>query len=138
MDINRIDANITDTNIISTNRIHTGRNMRTGAVHRRSVRARTRTRVKSRPRFIAFLVIMIGLVVGSLGFATGMYDTTASVTTDYTSYTVGYGDTLWDIANEAYQGNTDTRKIVYAICQLNDIQAGDLQPGMILTIPTEL
>ncbi len=99
---------------------------------------RTRTRVKSRPRFIAFLIIVIGLMAGSFGFITGMNETTASVTTNYTTYTVCAGDTLWDIANEVNYNNTDTRKIVHAICQVNDIQAGDLQPDMVLTIPTDM
>ena len=99
---------------------------------------RVRTRVKSRPRFIAFLVIMIGLLVSGFGFTAGLYDTTASVTTDFTSYTVAPGDTVWDIADEVSGSDTDTRIIVHAICQMNDIQAQDLQPGMVLFVPTNL
>lgn len=99
---------------------------------------RKKTRVKSRPRFITFLVIMIGLIVGGFGFLSGINESTASVTTDYASYTVAYGDTMWDIADEVNHSDTDTRKVVYAICQINDIQAGDLQPGMVLRVPTNL
>ena len=98
----------------------------------------TRTRVKSRTRFITFLIIVIGLIVGALGFVTGMNDSTASETDDYISYTVESGDTLWAIADSVNTTNTDTRKIVHAICLINDIQADDLQPGMILTLPAEM
>ena len=44
---------------------------------------RTRVRVKSKFRFITFLIIMFGLMVGAFGFAAGTYESTASVTTDY-------------------------------------------------------
>lgn len=101
-------------------------------------RTRTRTRIKSNTRFIAFLIIVIGLAVGAFGFVTGINDTTASVTTDYTEYTVGTGDTLWDIANTVNHKGSDTRKIVHVICQLNDIRADAIQPGMVLTIPTDM
>ena len=101
-------------------------------------RTRTRTRVKSKFRFITFLIIVMGLMVGAFGFVTGLDESTASVTEDYAKYAVESGDTLWDIANDVNHHNTDTRKIVHAICQLNDIQADDLQPGMVLTVPTDL
>ncbi|MBQ9016440.1 MAG: LysM peptidoglycan-binding domain-containing protein [Firmicutes bacterium] len=99
---------------------------------------RKRTRVKSRPRFITFLIIMIGLIVGTFGFVTGMDESIASVTTDYTTYTVCAGDTLWDIADRVNYHNTDTRKIVHVISQTNGIRPDELQPGMVLSIPTDL
>lgn len=99
---------------------------------------RVRVRIRSKFRFITFLIIVLGLTVGMFGFVTGMNESTASMTQDYTSITVDVGDTLWDIANSVNHKNTDTRIIVHAICQLNDIQAGDLQPGMVLTVPTDM
>ena len=105
---------------------------------RRNRKPVIRVRVKSRVRFITFLVLMFGLMVGIFGFVTGINNTTASVTDDYISYTVSAGDTLWDIAERLNSSDTDTRKVIYAICQLNDIQAGDLQPGMVLSVPADL
>lgn len=97
-----------------------------------------RIRVKSRKRFITFLVIMIGLIVGGFGFITGMNESTATVTDDYISYEVMAGDTIWDIANEVNQSGMDTRKVVYAICHINNIQPEAIQPGMVLTVPVDL
>lgn len=100
-------------------------------------KTRVRVRVKSRFRFIAFLIIVIGLTMGTLGFITGMNDSTASVVTDYTTYTAGAGDTIWSIAEHMNYDNIDTRQAVYTICQLNDLQPEELQPGMVLTVPAE-
>ena len=97
-----------------------------------------RVRVKSRVRFITFLVLMFGLMVGVFGFITGINETTASVNEDYVSYIVADGDTVWDIAQKLNTNDTDIRKVVFAICQINDITAGDLQPGMVLTVPADL
>ena len=99
---------------------------------------RTRVRVKSKFRFITFLVITFGLMVGAFGFAAGTYESTASVTTDYATYAVEAGDTLWDIAEQVNDSDTDTRKVIHAICQINEIHADDLQPGMVLVVPTNL
>ena len=96
-----------------------------------------RYRVKSKFRFITFLIITFGLMVGAFGFATGANVSTASTTDDYMTYTVEYGDTLWDIAGNV-SNDTDPRKVVYVICQTNQIDPEDLQPGMVLNIPTEL
>ena len=95
-------------------------------------------RVKSRFRFITFLVIVTGLMISGLGFATGINESTASVTTDYDTYVVSYGETLWSIADEINDSNMDTRKVLYVIRQLNDIQPEDLQPGMELIVPANI
>lgn len=48
------------------------------------------------------------------------------------------GDTVWDIAREYKSSNTDMREAVYAILNVNDIEASDLAPGMTLNIPTSI
>lgn len=102
-------------------------------------RTRRRIRVKSRCRFVAFLVIVAGLMITGLGFATGMNESTASVITDYETYVVGSGDTLWSIAEDINQSDLDTRKVIYVIRQMNDdIQPEDLRPGMELTVPATI
>lgn len=104
----------------------------------REGRVRRKYRVKSPVRFIVFLVIAVCMLAGGLGFATGTNVSTASVLEDYPTYTVGYGDTLWSIANEYKDDRTDVRKAVYVISQLNDLHAEDIHPGDQLIIPTDL
>ena len=98
----------------------------------------TRFRVKSKPRFITFLVIMTFMIIGGIGFAAGSFDSTASTVDEYTTYTVGYGDTLWSIADEYKSDRTDVRKAIFVISDINGISAEELQPGMELTIPVGL
>ena len=92
-------------------------------------------RVKSKFRFITSLVIALGLCMGLVGFITGTNTSTAITKNDCTEVTVVAGDTLWDIAEFVKSRDMDTREAVYEICKANDIKAGDIQPGMILTIP---
>ena len=99
---------------------------------------RTRVRVKSKFRFITFLVIMFGLMVGAFGFAAGTYESTASVTTDYATYAVEAGDTLWDIACEYGPSNMDPRIVVQEICDANDITPEDIHCGDSVFVPIEI
>lgn len=95
-------------------------------------------RIKSKFRFITSLVIALGLCVGLFGFITGSYSSTAITKNEVTQVEVSDGDTLWEIAENVKTRNMDTRQVVYEICKANDIQAADLQPGMILVIPEYL
>ena len=97
-----------------------------------------RYRIKSRFRFTAFIVIVMLLIVGGLSFVTGTARSTATTVDEYTTYTVCAGDTLWSIADEYRDEATDARKAIFVISKVNDIKAEDLQPGMVLTIPTDL
>lgn len=95
-------------------------------------------RVKSSFRFITFLVIVIGLVVGTAGFFLGHNTANAIENSDYVTVQVEPGDTLWDIAKEYKDDRVEMRDAVYAICELNDITADEVQAGMQLTVPVTL
>ncbi len=95
-------------------------------------------RIKSKFRFITFIVIMLGLTIGVFGIVTGQYTSTALTVPEYTTVQIEAGDTLWDIAREHMDDGTDPRRAVYEICLVNDIDAGDIRPGMILSIPVDL
>jgi LysM repeat protein len=50
---------------------------------------------------------------------------------------VGYGDSLWTIAQRCGVPNGDVREIVDAIMVENGVDPGQLQPGEVLRIPAE-
>jgi LysM domain len=51
------------------------------------------------------------------------------------SYTVEYGDTLWEVATEHYPASEDPRAIIEAIRQENGLEDYGLRPGMRLEFP---
>lgn len=105
---------------------------------RTSDHRRKKYRIKSKFRFITSLVIMAGLFLGVFGAITGINVSTALTQPEYEQVYINSGDTLWNIANEYKSENTDTRKAIYEICRVNDIEASDLQPGMVISVPEDL
>lgn len=99
---------------------------------------RKRYRITSKFRFIASIVIMASMAIGLFGAVTGLNISRAITEPQYTEVQVCYGDTLWDIANEYKSEDTDTRKAVFEICRVNDIEASDLVPEMVIMIPEDL
>ena len=95
-------------------------------------------RIKSKFRFITSLVVVLGLCVGLFGFITGLNTSTAVTRNTCTEVEICAGDTLWDIAENVKTRDMDTREVVYQICEENGIDAGDIQPGMIIRVPEYL
>jgi LysM repeat protein len=51
------------------------------------------------------------------------------------TYAVRNGDTLWSVANRAYAGNHDTRRLVFLIERRNHLAGADIRPGEKLILP---
>lgn len=102
------------------------------------VRRKKKYRIKSKFRFITSLIIMLGILIGGFNMVTGLNTSVALTKPQYTQVKVCYGDTLWDIANVYKSDDTDTRRAVYEICKVNDINASDLTPGMVISVPEKL
>jgi hypothetical protein len=51
------------------------------------------------------------------------------------SYTVEYGDTLWEVATEHYPSSEDPRAAIEAIRRENGLEGYGLRPGMRLELP---
>ncbi|GAA4769689.1 LysM peptidoglycan-binding domain-containing protein [Citricoccus nitrophenolicus] len=51
------------------------------------------------------------------------------------SVTVGYGDTLWDIAGRSAP-DASRNETILRIGELNSLNGADLQPGQVLFVPT--
>lgn len=99
---------------------------------------RKKYRIKSKFRFIVSMIIMMSIAIGGFNMITGSNKSIALTKPQFTKVQVCYGDTLWDIANEHKSDDIDTRRAVYEICRVNDINASDLTPGMVISIPGEL
>ncbi len=99
---------------------------------------RKKYRITSKFRFITSMIIMIGLSVGIFGAVSGLDISRAITKPQYIQVEICYGDTLWDIASKYKSEDTDTRKAVFEICRTNDIEAGDLVPGMKIDVPKDL
>ena len=84
------------------------------------------------------MIIMIGILVGGISYILGLSTSFALTKSEPIEVEVCYGDTLWDIANTYKDDNTDTRRAVYEICKANDIEASDLEPGMMILVPDNL
>ncbi len=104
----------------------------------KTYRKRKKYRIKSKFRFITSMIIIIGLCAAGAAALTGLSTSLALTKEIYTQVQVASGDTLWTIANTYKDENTDTREAIYEICQINDVDASDLYPGMTLSIPESL
>ncbi len=100
---------------------------------------RRKYRIKSKFRFITFVVIMLGLTIGTFGYLCGFGTSVAlSKPADQITVEVSDGDTVWEIARAYKKDNTDIREAVYKICKVNDLTDGQIYDGMTLTIPEKL
>lgn len=97
-------------------------------------------KIKSAPRFIAFITIctlaLIFAVISVTGInnAEGLSDESAAA--QYRQVEVCCGDTLWELAAEYGPSDTDIRETVHTICKLNNVKAGSIQEGDLLLIPS--
>jgi len=53
----------------------------------------------------------------------------------YIEILVQNGDTIWDIAQEYYDGTKDIRRIIHNILDINDIEGAMIKPGDKILIP---
>ena len=53
----------------------------------------------------------------------------------YIEILVQNGDTIWDIAQEYYDGTKDIRRIIHNILDINDIEGAMIKPGDRILVP---
>lgn len=96
-------------------------------------------RIKSKFRFITFIVILLCLFAGILGHVTG-FDISTALAKDavQAQIEVVSGDTLWNIAGHYKSEDKDIREAIYEICIANDITDGNINEGMVLSIPENI
>lgn len=84
------------------------------------------------------MIVMACMAVGIFGAVSGLDISRALTKPQYTEVEIVYGDTLWNIANTYKSDDTDTRRAVFEICKENNIEASDLAPGMVISVPQDL
>ena len=96
-------------------------------------------RIKSKFRFTIFSAAVLVLAVFLTGTALGANDAASlSEEPSYIQVEIMAGDTLWNIASEYGPKDVDRRRIVYEICQINEIDAGSIRPGQAILIPEQI
>ena len=94
-----------------------------------------RYRINNRVRFTLFVVLAILFITTFANIALGLNIADSATYVEYTEVKVMSGDTLWSIAGTYMNDNSDIRESVYELCQINDINASQLQAGMTLLVP---
>lgn len=92
--------------------------------------------IKSAFRFTIFVSILCILTIATASAILGFSNVKGMAEQQYTQIQVKPGDTLWNLAGE-YMPNTDIRKSVDIISEINDTSASELYAGQMLKIPVE-
>ena len=97
---------------------------------------RRRLRIRSKKRLTVFLLIIL------LALLLIFIPKIGTSQVNYKPYTVGYGDTYWDIAKQiqaqGYKPRADIRSIVFEIVTESGIPAHELKAGDTIYIPDVL
>ncbi len=94
-------------------------------------------RIVNKARFICFALVVSLTVCFVIAGVLNKSEAKTKRDMRYTEVTVEEGDTLWELAKIYGSGEKDLREVIYDICTLNGIKAGDIQPGQTLLIPQE-
>lgn len=92
-------------------------------------------RIRSKFRFTLFLVIAFLCIFTALTSLLGFNNAGGSSMDEYHAIKISAGDTLWNIAAEYGPENQDIRKTVYEICELNEMNASELEAGQRILVP---
>lgn len=92
-------------------------------------------RITNRIRFTLFVAMAIILLTTVFNFALGLNTADSSTITEYMPLEISSGDTLWSIAGTYMNDNSDIRRAVYDLCQINNISAEELYAGMTILVP---
>ena len=83
-----------------------------------------------------FITILCILVIATVSAVLGLSNVKGMTEQQYVQIQVKPGDTLWCLAGE-YMPNTDIRKSINVISEINDTSVSELYAGQILKIPVE-
>ena len=87
-------------------------------------------------RFFAFILISI-MIIAFAGYSIlGASHAEAAAVKTYKQVVIHEGDSLWGIADKYNQDvRKSTAEIVNEICETNDVDLNDVQPGDMIFVP---
>ena len=93
-------------------------------------------RIVNPVRFFIFVVLSIMILIFAGYSVIGISDAEAASVRSYAQVVIQDGDNLWNLV-ERYNPDAriDIRDTIYEICEINDIEAGDIRPGDVIFIP---
>ncbi|MBQ6622481.1 MAG: LysM peptidoglycan-binding domain-containing protein [Mogibacterium sp.] len=96
-----------------------------------------RYKIVSPIRFFLFILIIVMTLAFTAATLLGSADIEAASAKSYRMVEVRINDTLWDIADRYCDPSEDPRILVREICDLNDIEPGELQAGDSILVPVQ-
>ncbi len=94
-------------------------------------------RIKSRPRFIFFVILLLLLLATGMNLLMGLGDVSSLTAKTMDQVVIASGDTLWEIASDYTDGSQDIRELIHQICRINEITADSIYPGQVILVPVQ-
>ena len=93
-------------------------------------------RIVNPVRFFLFVLISIMIIVFAGYSIIGAGRADAAAVKTYKQVVIHEGDNLWDIAEECNpDSGRSIRSIIGEICETNDVNVNDIQPGDMIFVP---
>ena len=94
-------------------------------------------RIKSRSRFILFIMLLLLVMTSMVNLAMGLGDVSSLTVETFEEVLIGSGDTLWQIASEYAGESQHIRDVTHQICKITGISADSIYPGQMIRIPVQ-
>ncbi|MEL7566472.1 MAG: LysM peptidoglycan-binding domain-containing protein [Dehalobacterium sp.] len=88
---------------------------------------------KLRVSLLFVLVLVIYLTIGLKATAANFTEENGNPA--YIEVIVKSGDSLWELTEKHYNGNSDIRKVIYQIKEINNLSNANIVSGQIIKIP---
>lgn len=109
----------------------------TNQIHSNQINSKRSHRQNKRRSFAGLITLTLILIV--ILMLSGIQSADAFKPVSYENCTVVSGDSVWSIASnlnqDHYDGKSDVRKLVYNICEANQLDSPVIHPGQTLQIP---